>query len=198
MPVRAIRSRARRRARARRGRGAAPSCGPRRSPAEPPSRRRTPSRRCEPRGRPGSTAARAPDRPGATCAASQRAAAGAAANRASPWSTPPCQERMSCASASATTPSTSAPMPRTIRQTLTLSSSAEARPGAESRRGRERRAPPARRGAGSTLPEEPLACSDGSAACSNDPFEVTNRRMNATSSGAALRPTTCNGIPARR
>src|SRR4051812_41844212 len=50
----------------------------------------------------------------------------------------------------------------------------------------------------STLPEALLASSDGSAACSKEPFSVTNWRMKSASSGEALRPTTCSGIPARR
>ena len=182
-PAPAIRSRARPRAPARRGRGSAPSAARRRTPPAPPSRRRTPARRRARRGRHGARAQRGRDPPGATCRASQRAATGCAANRASPRSTPPCQARKSCASASATSPSSE-------------------RAGAERRSARCSRRPPAQRLGQEQEAAEPESgqhrerdelgrrcprrCSPartGSAACSNDPFPVTNRRMNAASSG---------------
>ena len=181
-------------------RGAAPSGGRRRSPcgaaiatanAFSPLRTARSSRSDE--------RARAPDRPGATSRPPSAPPPGCVAKRASPRSIASVPRRGCRAPARARRRRARArPTPSTIRQTLTMPSSAEARPGAGSRRGRERRAPPARRAAGRRCRRRRSPRSDGSAACSNEPFPVTNRRMNATSSGEALSPTTCSGMPARR
>ena len=74
--------------------------------------------------------------------------------------------------------------PPDAHDALQRSGSARSRNAAESESGETASAT----SADDRLLEEPLARSDGSAACSNDPFPVTNRRMNATSSGDGIEP----------